>query len=216
MRVAGSGGLFGYYGRFWNRSLGAFRAYATRRSDLVRVDTADERFVLSPDAPDRFLDELCARAPSAARATAYEPLERRPVPRRTWLLVAALVGIVPLAAGAIALAIYAWTPYAAAVEGGAIRIERRLASPVVIPLAEVRGAERLSRERASGLHRVAGTSVPGGPHYGHFRSRALGDLQLYAWRPGGHVLLETDRGRVVVTPDDPGAFVSAVRAGTAR
>ncbi len=215
-RVAGSGGLFGYYGRFWNRRIGAFRAYATRMSDLVRIDTADDRFVLTPEPADRFLEILLARAPSIARAGADAPIERRPLPRRTWAALGALVALVPLAIGAILLASYAWSPRAAVVEAGEIRIERQLASPVVIPLSDVRRVERLAPEVACGFRRVAGTALPSGVAYGRFRSRHLGDFRLYAWRRGPYVLLETWDERVVVTPDDADAFVAAVRAGLPR
>jgi PH (Pleckstrin Homology) domain-containing protein len=67
IRVLGSGGLFGYYGRFWKRRFGSYRMYATRRTGLVLVEAGD-RFVLSPEPADRFLEALLSRAPAAARA----------------------------------------------------------------------------------------------------------------------------------------------------
>jgi Bacterial PH domain len=67
LRVMGSGGLFGYYGRFWKRRFGSFRLYATRRTGLVFVEAGD-RFVLSPEPAGRFLDDLLSRAPAASRA----------------------------------------------------------------------------------------------------------------------------------------------------
>jgi hypothetical protein len=57
LRTIGSGGLFGYYGRFRNRSLGTYRMYATRGEDYVVV-RADRPYVLTPDSPARFLDAL--------------------------------------------------------------------------------------------------------------------------------------------------------------
>jgi hypothetical protein len=67
-KVAGSAGLFGWYGRFWNRRLGSFRAYATRRRGLVLVEAGGHRYVLSPDPPDRFVEAVLSRAPGATRA----------------------------------------------------------------------------------------------------------------------------------------------------
>ena len=112
--------------------------------------------------------------------------------------------------------VWAFSPVAARVEDGEIRIERELAPDAVIPLADVRSVEPLAREYACRLWRVAGTSIPGGVRYGHFRSRELGDVQLYAWRDDRYVLLETDGARVVLTPDDADAFVAAVRAEQRR
>jgi hypothetical protein len=56
VQLLGSGGVFGYYGSFWNRSLGAFLLHATRRADLVLLDTDRERFLLSPDPAGPFVE----------------------------------------------------------------------------------------------------------------------------------------------------------------
>jgi hypothetical protein len=215
-RVVGSGGLFGYYGRFWSRRLGAFRLYATRRTELVFVDTAADRFVLSPEPAERFLGVLLSHAPSASRAPADAMLPPRPMPRRVKLGLAALFALVPIAIAATAGAAWAFAPVAARVEGGEIRIARNLASAVIIPVAEVQHVEPMSPRYARQLRRVAGTALPGGVRYGHFRSPELGDVQLYAWRSDAYVLLDTERARIVVTPDDPEAFVAAVRGARSR
>lgn len=67
IRVLGSGGLFGYYGRFWKRGFGSYRMYATRRTGLVLVEAAG-RYVLSPEPADRFIEALLSRAPAASRS----------------------------------------------------------------------------------------------------------------------------------------------------
>lgn len=56
-RVLGSGGLFGYYGRFRNKKLGDFRMYATRGQGYVLV-RADNPYVLTPDSPERFIEAI--------------------------------------------------------------------------------------------------------------------------------------------------------------
>lgn len=66
LRLWGSGGLFGYYGRYWNRRLGHFRLYATQRRELVVIE-ADRTYVVSPHAADAFIE--------AARQGGY-PAER--------------------------------------------------------------------------------------------------------------------------------------------
>ena len=55
LRVLGSGGLFGYFGRFRNQALGDYRMYATRGDGYVVV-RADRAYVLTPEAPDRFIE----------------------------------------------------------------------------------------------------------------------------------------------------------------
>lgn len=217
-RVLGSGGLFGYYGRYWSRRLGSFRLLATRRRWLVLVDSEVDRFVLSPEPPDRFLDAVLSRAPGAAREDPGAPIAPRRTPRRAWLGLGALVALVTLTvAGAAFLLPYAWAPQGVRLEGDAIHVEGRLFSPVVvIPLADVRRVERLPAEASRGFHRVSGASPSSGVRYGVFRSRELGDFRLYAWREGPAVVLDTLRERFVVTPDDPETFVSDVRAALAQ
>ncbi len=57
LRTLGSGGLFGYYGRFRNQSLGSYRMYATRGDGYVLVRAA-QSFVLTPDSPERFIEAI--------------------------------------------------------------------------------------------------------------------------------------------------------------
>jgi hypothetical protein len=54
IRVFGSGGLFGIYGRFWSRKLGHFRMHATRGGDYVLID-AGVRYVVTPSTPADFV-----------------------------------------------------------------------------------------------------------------------------------------------------------------
>jgi len=58
IRVAGNGGLFGFWGRFRSQRLGPFTAYATRRDRGVVLDVAGRRVVLTPDEPDRLLADV--------------------------------------------------------------------------------------------------------------------------------------------------------------
>ncbi len=61
IRIAGNGGLFGFWGRFRSSRLGAFTAYATRRDRGVVLDVAGGRVVLTPDEPDRLLADVRPR-----------------------------------------------------------------------------------------------------------------------------------------------------------
>ena len=60
-RIAGVGGLFGYYGGFTNSSLGFMTWYMTRKDRPVLVKTVDNKTILfSPDDPIQFINELRA------------------------------------------------------------------------------------------------------------------------------------------------------------
>ncbi len=96
------------------------------------------------------------------------------------------------------------------VEPGALEIRMRwrrrrvpLAGAAVRRLApdEIRACERLAT--LGGI--TAGS--------GGFESRGLGEIELYASDLGNAVLLEAGEERLIVTPDDVGAFVERIRAG---
>jgi hypothetical protein len=57
LRLWGNGGLFAVTGIFWNRALGVFRAYVTscRYQDMVLVETATRKVIISPQHPDEFV-----------------------------------------------------------------------------------------------------------------------------------------------------------------
>jgi hypothetical protein len=215
VRLWGSGGLFGYYGRFWSKRLGRYRLYATRASGLVRLATARDTWVFSPEPPARFVEEVLARAPAVPpgpEAGAAGPA----APRRPWLLPVGLATAVGLGLAAVMAASWAWAPRSVAVAGGEVVIERCWAGPERIPLSTVTEVRPLGREDFRGWRRVSGVALFGQASYGRYRSDALGRFQLYAWRRGPHVLLVTTPGKVVVTPDDWQAFVAEVRAGLRR
>ena len=61
IRLCGSGGLFGFFGWFWNRPLGIYRAYGTDPQNAVVIKLKDRTIVVTPDAPQRFVAEVAAR-----------------------------------------------------------------------------------------------------------------------------------------------------------
>jgi len=59
LRILGSGGFMGSYGRFWSARLGKHRAYMTNGKDLVLITRHNgERFLLSPFPADGFLEAV--------------------------------------------------------------------------------------------------------------------------------------------------------------
>ncbi len=214
LQVWGSGGTFGWIGEFWNRRLGLFRIYATRRKDLVRIDTERALFVLSPDDPDAFVAAVLQRAPGARRGAVPAPGRQRLARARILRIVGTIVAIALVLPGGLFAALHGLAPVAASVAGDAIRVERRWAAPIEIPLRTVHGAALLPPQGGRRWWRTAGTDL-GQVRYGRFASRELGEFQLYAWRRDGYVLVETHDGRLVLTPDEPERFVEEVRRGAA-
>lgn len=55
LRLAGSGGAFGWYGLFWRKSTGRYHAYVTDRARLVTCTGSDGLVVVSPQDPEAFV-----------------------------------------------------------------------------------------------------------------------------------------------------------------
>jgi hypothetical protein len=134
----------------------------------------------------------------------------RSPPRWLWLL-----GLFPLlvaAVGAVAAlrSASAGAPVGATIDAGVLRIQRSGGAPLELRLSTVRAVEvPTDWGRVERLSGYATSEV----WYGRWRSSTVGDFQLYAWQRTTWVLLDTDAGRVVLTPDDAPAFVAAARAG---
>jgi len=56
--MVGFGGFSGHFGQHTDPELVRSRFYATRKDRNVLVESEDERIVISPDHPDRFVEEL--------------------------------------------------------------------------------------------------------------------------------------------------------------
>lgn len=213
LRIGGSGGLFGWFGSYWSSRFGALRMYATRTRDLVLVDSAAGRFVLSPSPPLGFVEALLSRAPQARRGLPSGAPRR--MPRSAWLPLALLAAGLPLLVGTILAAAWAYGPCGAKVGAEAVVVERNWAGPLALPFSTIREARRVEPAEWRGLRRTAGTAM-GSVAYGRFESPALGRFQLYAWRRGDGLLLETGEGRVVLTPEEPDRFLAELRARLPR
>jgi hypothetical protein len=210
VRTLGVYGVFGNYGRFWSRDLGAFRLYARRsRGAFVVVDAAGAgRFVLAPSDARVFLGALRAGAHQAgdlyfARAERAHPHEHMAIG-----MVAAIAFPIVIAA-TVLLAAWAMAPTSIAVRGDAVVIARRGAGATELPIARMRAVRALTPEDLGGLGGLANSP---GVRYGVYESRRLGRFRLYAHRDGAYVMLEGEDGRIVVTPDDPDRFLGEIRS----
>ncbi len=61
MRTFGSGGLFGYLGRFQNGRLGNYTMYATELNNLILIRTDDKKYVFSCTKAQDFVDYINSR-----------------------------------------------------------------------------------------------------------------------------------------------------------
>lgn len=61
IRLFGSGGLFGFFGWFRNKTLGTYRAYGTDPKNTVVLKLRQRTIVVTPHDPARFVAEINAR-----------------------------------------------------------------------------------------------------------------------------------------------------------
>ena len=54
----GNGGLFGYYGFFYDQEGRTVRVYATRTDQMVQLETEKDVFYISPSNPQAFMEAL--------------------------------------------------------------------------------------------------------------------------------------------------------------
>lgn len=58
IRTFGSGGLFGYLGKFKNPKLGSYTMYATNLNELVLIRTNSKKYVFSCKNRDEFIESV--------------------------------------------------------------------------------------------------------------------------------------------------------------
>lgn len=69
LTFAGSNGLFGRFGAFWNPRLGFYRLFLSNTQTVVWLSTSKGWVAVSPDRPEEFCARLDARLPAGTRSS---------------------------------------------------------------------------------------------------------------------------------------------------
>ena len=56
IRTFGVGGLFGYFGKFYNKNIGSMTWYATQRENFVLIKTSKKNIIITPDEAEDFVE----------------------------------------------------------------------------------------------------------------------------------------------------------------
>jgi hypothetical protein len=104
---------------------------------------------------------------------------------------------------------YAFSPKSYALSGRTL-IVRRLIRNVELPLAGVRELRRAEPEDFRGCLRLWGSGGLFG-YYGLFRTSRLGKCTWYVTDRSNAVVVVTETKTVLLSPDDPSTFMSALR-----
>ena len=108
----------------------------------------------------------------------------------------------------IFLASYAWSPTGYSVVDGDVVI-KRLIGNVHIPVAGIREVRMATRDDLRGSMRVFGSGGLFG-YYGLFRNSKLGESRWYVTDRSHSLVLVSDSGTAIVSPDDSAAFIAAL------
>jgi PH (Pleckstrin Homology) domain-containing protein len=106
------------------------------------------------------------------------------------------------------LAAYAWSPSGYSVVDGEVVI-RRLIGNVHLPVAGIREVRIATRDDLRGSMRIFGSGGLFG-YYGLFRNSKLGTSSWYVTNRSQAVVLTSDTGTAIVSPDDAVGFVAAL------
>jgi hypothetical protein len=66
IRIFGNGGLFSFTGRYRNKNLGSYRAFVTDVKKAVVLRFNDKTIVVTPDDPEKFMNEINTCVPHGA------------------------------------------------------------------------------------------------------------------------------------------------------
>jgi len=110
----------------------------------------------------------------------------------------------------LAMSRFAPTGYRLGPDG--LAVERRV-GPKVIPYRDIRAIDRAPRP-LGGISMMGSNGILG--RFGHFWNSRLGFYRLYVTDRDKVVWLETSRGWIAVSPDQPNEFVERLRAWLAR
>lgn len=120
-----------------------------------------------------------------------------------WLRVVVVVVAVGFLIGS-----WGFAPSGYRVDGQALTVKRPL-SDVVIVRAAVTGVRLFEEADSEGMTRTGGNGGLFG-YYGKFKSGRLGEHRWYVTDTARRVVVETQDGAVVLSPDDPAKFIASV------
>ena len=107
------------------------------------------------------------------------------------------------------VAAYAWSPSGYAISNGDI-VVRRLAGNVHIPLCKIRDVRAAAADDLRGSVPLFGSGGLFG-YYGLFRMARLGTSTWYVTNRTRPVIIVTDAGTAVLSPDDVDGFTATIR-----
>lgn len=131
-----------------------------------------------------------------------------------FLVIAGAVHSVTIAGftALLLVAAYAWSPAGCSIRDGAVVVER-LIGDVKIPLAGIREVRIATADDLCGCIRLFGSGGLFG-YYGVFRTSRLGKSIWYVTNRRHLVVIVSDSGTAMLSPDDAEGFVSAVRTAS--
>ncbi|GEP88873.1 PH domain-containing protein [Chitinophaga terrae (ex Kim and Jung 2007)] len=60
-RLMAFGGIFGYLGTYWSSEIGKYQGWCTNRANLVLIESANQKWLISPSASEEFVKQVNSR-----------------------------------------------------------------------------------------------------------------------------------------------------------
>ena len=218
-RVWGSGGLFGYYGRFRTATLGPCTWYVTDRSRAVVARFREKTVLLSPGDVASFLETIRPFAPSLQQAAGAPPEMAAMQSRGVWKLVGIAIAVA-VAGVAVTLGVlanfYAPGPPGYTLTSDALTIHDRF-YPMTLRAdqVDVAAIRVVDLARDTEWRPVRRTNGFANAHYqsGWFRAANGKTMRMYSAGASELVLLppKGDEPPVLIEVRDPEGFVEELR-----
>lgn len=218
IRVAGSGGLFGYYGLYRTSGLGLCRWFVTNRANAAVVSASGKTYVFSPDNVNGFVSAIRSSVPVREAESTQASFRSYITARSVWAAAAAVLAVAGLI---VAVMSYSPGPPRYTVTGDSLTIHDRF-YPVTLQRSQV----DLGRARVIDLavdrswRPTARTNGFSNSHYHSGWYRVAGGDKVLLYRASGQKLVLLPRPIAVGTPPgegvllevaDPEAFLEQLR-----
>jgi len=119
--------------------------------------------------------------------------------------------VMPFAMIIIVILTYGFSPKGYVMEEGELTILRPFKAKNY-PLSDIQSVSEVEKKNLKGSIRTFGVGGLFG-YFGLFRNNTYGNMVWYATRRDRFVVIERSNGKtIVITPDDPAAFVAAYQA----
>jgi Bacterial PH domain len=126
------------------------------------------------------------------------------------LIILISVSLGPFIMAGLLIAMYYLQPLSVTIDNNGIAINRR-AKPVIINFSDIRSVRALSADEMKRCIRTFGNGGLYG-YTGQYYNKIMGSMTWYCSQRQNYILIETNRKKIIITPDDVVGFLQELKA----